>query len=145
MLQASLFCSKFAQQRLVTRQSSSLPPFLIPLFHRRRMSQRMKRRRPTSPFHSPPCPSAGRGSGLFVFSRLHRLTVVSLHILINNNDDCYCRAPLLPPETGGHLHVDHLRKSWPGAGRRVYKPNWPLLHLFLHHSSRALTHSRQWQ
>ena len=58
-LQASLSCSQFTQRRLMTQNLPSPFLFLSPLLHRRRMSQRIKRRIGTSLLRSPPCPSTG--------------------------------------------------------------------------------------
>ena len=65
-----------------TRHSSTPPSFLFPWLHPPRTSQRIKRRRRTSPFRHPSYSSADPDSKYCILSRPHGLIIVSLHIIM---------------------------------------------------------------
>ena len=79
------------------------------------------------------------------FVTLPQLLVVLLHVLMNNDDGRRPKAPTPPVGARGRHHGNCLHRSWTGMLQRVYRPNQPLLHPFLQHLLRALTHLRQWQ
>ena len=89
---------------------------------------KIRRRSRTSPFCPPSCSSAKSDSKLFVLSHLHRLSVVSLHILINDDDGRRCKAPRSPPGARGHQYGGRLHSTWSGAEQWVYNSDKPLLH-----------------